>query len=136
MLCLDHDVFERGKKPPIDKSAIRKALIEKGAKSVIYIEAVHSIEDWFLDDFDGVISFLSLPRNTRKPSGVGQKILEELYRKKNDIYSKGIKSEGLIKALDVSKIMSMHCRELQPLCKAAGFDCCKVCHSTTNKHQK
>ena len=74
ILCIDTDVFEFVKKPPVDKTAVKKSIEEAGAKKVCYIEARHSIEDWFLEDFEGVVSYLRLPRGTVRPKGKGQEV--------------------------------------------------------------
>lgn len=75
MLCIDTDAFELSKKPPIDKDKVKQTLEEEGAKQVFYIEARSSIEDWFLDDFSGVCTYLGLLSRTRRPSGRGQEAL-------------------------------------------------------------
>lgn len=127
VLCIDTDVFDLAKKPPIDKKAVKNSLLEAGAKEVHYIEAKRSIEDWFLTDFDGVISYLKLPKETKKPAGVGQNVLKSLFRSAKRVYIKGGKTEGFIKKLDIPKIMSTHCKALKPLCKLIGVDCKVVC---------
>lgn len=128
MLCIDTDVFEFSKKPPIDKSDIKKRLKENGAKQVNYIEARSSIEDWFLDDLPGVCSFLNLPANTSRPSGNGQTALKQLFRNANKIYVKGGRTENFIAKLDIPKIISKHCEQLKPFCSAAGLNCMMVCN--------
>ena len=52
-LCIDHDVFELQKKPPIDKKKVKQAILDAGAQNVTFIEANQSIEDWFLHDLGG-----------------------------------------------------------------------------------
>lgn len=135
-LCIDTDVFDLGKKPPIDKKEIKKVLKKDGAKQVIYIEANSSIEDWFLDDFSGVCSYLNLPSSTRRPPGKGQVVLHTLFKSANRVYLKGKKTEGFIAKLDIAKIISMHCTELKPLCSLVGFDCTKVCQKPTSSKER
>lgn len=130
ILCIDTDVFELSKKPPIDKDQVKKSLEEAGAAKVSYIEAKSSIEDWFLDDFSGVCSYLKLASKTKRPSGKGQDALKSLFRSANRVYLKGSKTDGFITKLDIPKIMSKHCKELRPLCSIVGFDCAKVCHKS------
>ena len=128
ILCIDTDVFDlTKKKPPIDKQAVKISLEKAGAQKVTYVEARYSIEDWFLSDLAGVISYLRLPKDTKRPTGKGQDALKTLFRKANKVYIKGGKTEGFIKKLDISKIMSTHCKALKPLCIAIGVDCKTVC---------
>lgn len=130
MLCIDTDVFEISKKPPIDRSAVKKALLEEGAKKVFYIEAKNSIEDWFLEDLAGVCSYLKLSPKTKRPSGRGQEALKTLFKSANRVYLKGNKTEGFIAKLHIPTIMSACCKELKPLCSIVGFDCIKICHKS------
>ena len=128
MLCIDTDAFEFSRKPPIDKSRVKRALEKAGAAKVYYIEAKHSIEDWFLTDLAGVLTYLNLPRETRRPSGSGQSALKQLFYKANRVYVKGTRAEGLIAKLSIQKIMVEHCQQLNPLCKLLKIDCSVVCN--------
>ncbi|MBR6311748.1 MAG: hypothetical protein IKR51_02075 [Oscillospiraceae bacterium] len=128
-LCVDTDVFEFQKKPPINRQSVKKELLDAGAKKVSYIEAVHSIEDWFLCDYLGVLSYLGLPSTTRKPKGTGQEALKKLFRQADKVYVKGALGEPFIKSLDVSKILQCICETLKPFCKSASFDCQIVCEN-------
>ncbi|MBR5523973.1 MAG: hypothetical protein IKU51_01730 [Clostridia bacterium] len=128
LLCIDTDVFEFAKKPPIDKSAIKKAVEGAGAKKVLYIEAKHSIEDWFLADFEGVLSYLRLPKCTKRPKGKGQDALKKLFRDAKKVYIKGSNTENFINVLDIGVIMRKYCDALKILCTLVGFDCKKVCN--------
>lgn len=128
LMCIDTDVFELSKKPPFDKKAVKIALEEAGVKQVHYIEARQSIEDWFLTDLTGVLSYLRLPADTKRPKGKGQDILKSLFKKANKIYVKGGKTEGFIGKLDISKIITQHCETIKPLCKIVKFDCQKICN--------
>lgn len=127
ILCIDTDVFEFSKKPPINKVTVKNNIQNAGAKKVYYIEAKHSIEDWFLADFDGVVSYLGLPQNTKRPKGKGQDVLRELFKKAQKVYVKGHNTENFIKNLNIGKIMKASCSALKTLCQIAGVDCNKVC---------
>ena len=128
VLCIDTDVFEYSKKPPINKSEVKIGLEEAGAKKVIFVEAKSSIEDWFLTDLEGVLSYLRLPKATKRPEGKGQDALKKLFKKANKLYVKGERTEGFIKKLNISKIAAACCRALKPLCSLVGADCKKVCN--------
>lgn len=126
-LCIDSDVFELSKKPPINKQEIHSELQSAGAKSVSDIVARQSIEDWFLIDLQGVLSYLRLPSKTKRPKGRGQESLKKLFNSASKVYVKGGKTEGFIKKLNIDKIMQSCCKSLYPLCKEIGFDCSLVC---------
>lgn len=122
-LCYDQDVFEMGKNPPVNWREVKKAFLDSDAKEVCLIKAVHSIEDWFLCDVDGIIQYLGLSTNTKIPGGSGYECLKALFKKKNRIYIKGKNSGKFVQALDVEKILSNNCRDVSPLCRLMGVDC-------------
>lgn len=128
-LCIDSDVFEYSKKPPINKEKLQKTLQNAGAKKVTYIVAKKSIEDWFLYDLHGVLDYLHLPENTQRPrERNGQEALKKLFSKANKIYVKGGKTENFIEKLDVSKIIENICSSIKPLCSALKLDCGRICN--------
>ena len=127
-LCIDSDVFELSKKPPINRQEIHSELKKAGAKRVTDIVAKQSIEEWFLIDLDGVLSYLRLPSKTKRPKCSGQESLKKLFNIANKVYVKGGQTEGFIKKLDIGKIMQSCCESLSPLCKAIGFDCSLICN--------
>lgn len=127
ILCIDTDVFEKFKEPRINKTEIQKNLQKAGAKEVHFIEAKSSIEDWFIADFRGVLSYLKLPLSTKKPLGSGQEVLKQLFKKANKVYVKGSKTEGFIQSLDISIILSTKCQSIKQLCTIINADCSKVC---------
>lgn len=127
-LCIDSDVFQLSKKPPINKKEVRSALLAAGAKKVTYIVAKQSIEEWFLTDLSGVLKFLRLSKKTKRPNGNCQEAIIKLFSMANRVYVKGDKIEGFIKHLDIGKIMTAQCQSLSPLCKTIGFDCHIVCN--------
>ena len=127
LLCIDTDVLQFSKKPPVDRRAVKTAIQEAGAKKVYYIEAEHSIEDWFLADFDGVISYLGLPKSTKRPKGMGQEVLKKLFKDAKKIYVKGHNTGEFIKNLDIGKIMTAYCNQLKTLCRIAELNCKYVC---------
>ena len=124
-LCIDRDVFDLQKKPPIDKASVKKSLIKEGAQKVEYIEAKQSIEDWFLCDYHGVISYLGLPTKTKRPEGTGQEALKKLFLKAGKVYVKGGNAGKLIEYLDISGIMNACCSQFKPLCETLGLECKK-----------
>lgn len=115
LLCIDTDVFELSSKPPFDPPELKQTLLDEGAEKVEFIKAKSCIEDWFLLDSDGIKKMLRIPKSTKITGETGVKKLEKLFQKGNRMYIKGKKCEGLIKALDIEKIMKAKSKELNPL---------------------
>lgn len=122
VLCRDTDVFELSPKPPIKWGEVERNLRANGATDVIHVEARHSIEDWFLYDADGIISFLRLNKKTKVAGKDGYDKLKRLYKQANKMYYKGMKSNGMISHLDIEKIADAVKDQLNPLYKALGID--------------
>lgn len=120
-LCRDTDVFELSQNPPIKWNEVESAFKENGVKKVIHIAAKHSIEDWFLLDTDGIISFLRLPKKTKVSGRNGYDKLKKLFKQANKMYYKGMKSNGMIERLDIDKIVQLIHIQLQPLYKELGI---------------
>lgn len=116
-MCIDTDVFEYQSNPPIDKEKVKKAVAEEGGIPH-YIEARHSIEDWFLEDLDGIADFLKTNKtklNTKAKGKNGAEKLYNLFKPFNKQYTKGVKCEGLVDELDVVKIFNNHQKEFSDL---------------------
>lgn len=128
MLCIDTDVFKLGKKPPINKETVKRVLESEGAKEVHYIEAEQCIEDWFLSDFEGVASFLGLPKSSKPPRGHGAETLAKLFMDSNRMYIKGSRTNNFINALNIGLIIKEHCNALKVFCQIVGVDCNKICN--------
>jgi hypothetical protein len=122
VLCRDTDVFELSPKPPIKWEEVERDLRAGGANNVIHVEAKHSIEDWFLYDSDGIISFLRLNKKTKISGKDGYDKLKRLYKLANKMYYKGMKSNGMVSRLDIDKIANAVKDQLDPLYKALGVD--------------
>lgn len=135
-LCVDSDAFQFSKRPPVNLKDVHKELKEAGAKKTTDIIANLSIEEWFLADLSGVLSYLRLPPKTKRPKGNGQDSLKKLFKMANRVYVKGSKTEGFIKSLNISIIMSKYCSSLLPLCKEIGFDCTVLCSKQIMANKK
>lgn len=122
-LCYDQDVFEMGKNPPVNWSALKKEFIQNGAKEVCLVKAVNAIEDWFLYDTEGVLQYLKLPKDTKVSGSSGPNKLETLFKKANRVYIKGHRTAGFVQALDVEKILFNICPSITSLCKLLGVKC-------------
>ena len=128
-LCYDTDVFEFAKKPPVNWSKVIDMLKKLGAEEVFRVEAKSSIEDWFLYDIEGVRTFLKIPKKQKLIGYNGQIGLKQLFLKANKTYIKGIRSAGLVDALDMSVIFPKICEQINVICEAVGMNCNeeKVC---------
>lgn len=122
-LCYDQDVFEMGKNPPVNWQEVKRSFLDSGAKDVRLIKAVHSVEDWFLCDTEGIFQYLHLPENTKLPGGNGYERLKALFKRGKKIYIKGKTSGNFVQALDMEKILLTNCDYISPLCKLLGVDC-------------
>ncbi|MCI8985613.1 MAG: DUF4276 family protein [Lachnospiraceae bacterium] len=120
-LCRDTDVFELSPKPPINWSEVEAAFKENGVRNVIHIRAERSIEDWFLLDVDGIISFLRLSKKTKVSGGNGYDKLKKLFKQANKMYYKGMKSNGMVERLDIDRIVQGVHTQLESLYKVLGI---------------
>lgn len=136
VMCIDTDVFETSKRPPINKKAVQETLISAGAHKAFYICASKSIEDWFLSDYEGVRRYLGSRTPAKRPKGIGQNVLKDLFRSSGKMYIKGKKVDGFIEKLDIQKIIQLHCKELKPLCSCIKADCKIICNKDCSKHKK
>jgi GTPase Era involved in 16S rRNA processing len=105
VLCYDADAFEFSYRPPANINKIAKMLKSDGAKKVICVKAIHSIEDWFLKDTHGICSYLHLKDMPVPNAGNGYQKLAVLYRRANKMYIKGDQSKDLIMHLNIELIV-------------------------------
>ncbi len=103
--CLDSDVFEGSQQPPINLNKIQKDLKINGANKVFIIQAVHTIEDWFLIDIESILSFLKLKPTTNINGKNGLDKMKTIYKKANKTYIKGGNTKDFIEKLNINKII-------------------------------
>ena len=103
--CLDSDVFEGSQQPPINLNKIQKDLKTNGADEVFIIQAVHTIEDWFLLDSESILLFLKLKPTTNINGKNGLEKIKNIYKKANKTYLKGGNTKGFIEKLNINKII-------------------------------
>lgn len=112
----DTDVFEYVAKPPIDWSKVKLGIKNLGINIFIEIKAKQMIEDWFLNDIDGLCSFLKIQNNNKPIIGKdGAKKMQALFKKGNKVYQKGYYTQQFINNLNISKIRESIIEELTPL---------------------
>jgi hypothetical protein len=119
-LCYDTDVFEYDKKPQINWKEVADSLMLKGAHKVIQVKQKKSIEDWFLNDYEGLCKYLNLQPQTKCTGKTGADKINCLFKKVNKIYIKG-KTNSFIENLNINKIMLKVNKEINPLCKEFGI---------------
>lgn len=122
VLCSDTDVFEYASRPPLKWDEVEKELKANGAKKVIHVQAIRSIEDWFLYDLEGILKFLRLGKNTKVSGKNGYEKIQRLYKQANKVYFKGIQSNGMIARLDIAKIADTVKDQLNPLYRELGVE--------------
>ena len=118
----DTDVFEVRNPLIVDWDSIRRKIKRLGVESFIRIGASSSIEDWILDDVNGICSYLKLKQIPKSLKGAnGNAKLCDLYSKARRIYSKGYTSRDMISSLNFSLIRDKRQPSLQELEKALGI---------------
>jgi hypothetical protein len=82
---------------------------------VIHIIHEHSIEDWLLADIGGLRYFFD--KIPHLPKTDGREYIKSCYQENNKTYASSNEAEGkkIIAALDISKIVTAHERELASL---------------------
>ncbi len=117
----DTDVFEVRNPLMVDWDSIRKSVKRMGIDNFIRIGVSSSIEDWILDDMEGICSYVNLKQIPKSLKGAdGNAKLCDLYSKARRTYSKGYATREMIKTLDLSKIRSKRLAALKELEVALG----------------
>ncbi|WP_143287410.1 hypothetical protein [Caldicellulosiruptor bescii] len=128
-IAFDIDVSEFSPKPPFDEKEfeyVKKALIKyKRIKDVSPIKVEKMIEDWFLDDLEGVYKYLD--KNYKGPFKIpkgkdGFHKISELFKKYRKVYTKGDSCEHLINCLDLEIIIRKRFESLQKLLEIFGVE--------------
>ena len=119
----DTDVFEVRHPLTVNRDSIRKSVKRMGVENFIRIGVCSSIEDWILDDLEGICAYLKLKQIPKTLKGAdGNAKLCDLYSKARRTYSKGYAARDMIKALDLSKIRAKRLTVLQELEEALGVN--------------
>jgi hypothetical protein len=115
----DTDVFEERNPLIISWESLQKAVKRLGISDFIRIGVCSSIEDWILDDIEGVCRYLKLytrPKSIKGTNGAAR--LNYLFNQAKRTYQKGYVTRDLIHTLDFSTIRMKHEKELALLEKA------------------
>lgn len=117
----DTDVFEVRNPLIVNWDSIRSKIRRMGVESFIRIGVSSSIEDWILDDIEGICTYLKLKQIPKSLKGAnGNARLCDLYSKARRSYSKGYTAREMISSLNFSVIRDKRLSSLQELEKALG----------------
>ena len=112
----DTDIFEKGIQEQPDWKKVEDNLRRQyDISHFSRIEAKTSIEDWMLNDLDGLLLALGLPKDTIPKGNTGQEKVKNLFLKKSMVYDrhKGkTKIKPIIDKLDMGKIREARKKEL------------------------
>ena len=112
----DTDVFEVRNPLIVNWDSIRSKIKRMGVESFIRIGVSSSIEDWILDDIEGICSYLKLKQIPKSLKGTnGNAKICDLYSKARRIYSKGYSAREMISSLNFSLIRDKRLSSLQEL---------------------
>lgn len=118
----DTDVFEIRNPLLVDWNVIGKSVKRMGIENFIRIGVKSSIEDWILDDIEGICHFLKMKEVPKSLKGTdGNAKLSDLYSKAKRDYQKGYNTQELIRSLDMSVIRMKRCIVLKALEDAIGL---------------
>lgn len=105
----DTDVFEDEEAPIVNWNKVRKLIARLEIEEFCTVEVKSSIEDWLLDDLEGLCSFLKLKDNSSSPRGAnGYAKMSGLFKRGGKVYAKGMSVSDFIDALNIGKIRDKH----------------------------
>ncbi len=119
----DTDVFEVKQPQIVDWTKLNRSVKRMGVEEFIHVKVRSSIEDWILDDLQGVCEYLHIKKipNTLKGADGYHKLLG-LYSNVRKTYKKGYETTDLINSLDFNAIRSKRADALAPLENALGVN--------------
>lgn len=116
----DTDVFETCGKLIFDWSRLKREVLFLGIKEFHRIEVRHEIEDWLLDDVNGICSYLHIAKVPSLSGKTGYDKIVSLFNKGNDVYLKGKSVKKFIGFIDMNTIRAKHSKELKMLEELLG----------------
>ena len=113
----DTDIFEKGIQQEPDWKKVEKNLKQNNnVTRFCRIQAKTSIEDWMLDDREGLLKALDLPLDTQPKGQYGQDKVKALFRRKNIVYDRHKGREKIkpyLDKLDITMIREARKKELK-----------------------
>lgn len=119
--CYDTDVFELGKKPPVNREKVKKEVLELKVKTFVEVPARKMIEDWFLCDLKGLCAFLGIKEPRKLKGKDGNEKISSLFKQGNKIYQKGLSSHKFVEKLNIELIREQVKNELSEFEKTIGL---------------
>ncbi len=115
--CYDTDVFELAQKPPTNWSIVKKKVNELGIDFFDEVKAIRMIEDWFLNDIEGLCKYLNIEVPSKLDGKTGLDKIKTLFKKgtKPKVYQKGNGTHKFIALLNIGEIRNAIKKELRPL---------------------
>lgn len=103
----DTDVFDDEEAPIVDWKKLKKSILRLGIDYFCQIEVRNAIEDWLLDDLEGLCTYLKLKEVPKPLKGAnGYQKLLSLFKRSQKVYTKGISVEDFIDYISIEKIRS------------------------------
>lgn len=100
----DTDIFEFSEQPAVDWVKVRREVKRIGINRFCEIQVQSMMEDWLLEDLDGLCSYLKMDKPNSLPGKNGYEKIQKLFRKANRLYLKGTSIEKFIKNLNIRTI--------------------------------
>ena len=125
----DTDAFEDEESPIVDWKKIKKSILRLGIEQFCIVEVKSAIEDWLLDDLEGLCSFLKLkevPRNIKGDNGYAK--LLSIFKRCGKVYTKGLSIEDFLDVISIEKIRNARKEALADLEAILNVDIPKVRH--------
>ena len=117
----DTDVFNDEESPIVDWKKIKRSILRLGIDQFCTVEVRNAIEDWLLDDLDGLCSYLNLKDVPKSIKGCdGYEKLLSLFKRSGKVYTKGLSIEDFIDAVSIEKIRNVRKEALADLEAALG----------------
>jgi hypothetical protein len=117
--CYDTDVFEFSERPPVNWKSVKSIVNSLGIKNFIEVKVDHMLEDWLLDDIDGLCTYLKLESSTIHPGDLpgknGYEKIQNLFRRAKKVYLKGDAAKRIMDNLDFAKIRAKRQKRLSVL---------------------
>lgn len=103
----DTDVFEGDEPSVVDWTKVRKSIMKLGIEEFCTVEVKSEIEDWLLDDLEGICKYLKLkdvPKTLKGSNGYAK--LLGLFKRCGKVYVKGVSVADFIDFISIATIRS------------------------------
>ena len=101
----DTDVFEYAERPIVDWKRVEAEVKRLGIREFCQVKVEQMMEDWLLDDMQGLCTFLKLKKTPVMPKGKnGYERIQAIFKAASNVYVKGLGAGALINVLDMAVI--------------------------------